>query len=83
MTPTTAQRPVLKIHMASDARPLTLPGGVPTEQKSVNDGLFALFAHVPTEGSVYSRLVEVRLSLVSAFSTVHDTLRALEMLTFR
>lgn len=36
MTPTTAQRPVLKIHMASDARPTTLPGDVPSKQKSVN-----------------------------------------------
>lgn len=34
MTPTTAQRPVLKIHMASDARLTTLLGGVPSKQES-------------------------------------------------
>lgn len=36
MTPTTAQRPVLKIHMASDARPATLLGGVPSKRESAS-----------------------------------------------
>lgn len=36
MTPTTAQRPVLKIHMASDTRPTTFLGGAPSKWKSVN-----------------------------------------------
>lgn len=36
MTPTTAHRPVLKIHMASDARPATLLGGVPSKEESAS-----------------------------------------------
>lgn len=82
MIPTTAHSAVLKIHIASEALPITGLEGPSVQEpgKIVTQPGVEL---KPMHRQFYSQLVAVSLSMVDRFSMVQDTLVLLEMLTVR
>lgn len=83
MTPTTAHRAVLKIHMASEARPLTGTEAPSEHRQQAEDSEHTAATQDHGSSVRYSQLVAVTLSMVDRFSMVHVTLDPVEMLTFR